>query len=93
MARVKLLESDVKALLAKIFPSQASVFRLSTDSTLLELTSFARSNNLDSLVIKVDQGVKKRGVVGLVKLNLTVAAVYEAAQAWRKLGWSNFRTR
>ncbi|KKU89193.1 MAG: ATP-citrate synthase [Microgenomates group bacterium GW2011_GWF2_47_9] len=90
MARVKLLESDVKAILAKIFPSQASVFRLSTDSTLLELTSFARSNNLDSLVIKVDQGVKKRGVVGLVKLNLTVASVYEAAQAWRKLGWSNF---
>lgn len=43
-----------------------------------------------NLVVKVDQGIKKRGKLGLVRINLKPSEVPEIIAAWAKQGWSNF---
>lgn len=43
-----------------------------------------------NLVLKVDQGIKKRGKTGLLKLNLTPSDIPPIIKKWQKQGWNNF---
>ncbi len=87
MARVKLTEYDAKRLL---FPSLQQVFTgfsASVTTTASELTQHFPNTNL---VVKVDQGVKKRGKLGLVQVNCTPAQVVMAIKKWSRAGWAHF---
>lgn len=82
MARVKLSEHDVKRLL---FPSQP-VFAATTSTTSHKLLEhFGKL----PLVVKVDQGIKKRGVQGLVRVGVDAKAVVAAIREWGD-SWSQF---
>ncbi len=43
-----------------------------------------------ALVVKVDQGVKKRMKQGLLKVGVTAAEAKQYANVWRKKGYTNF---
>lgn len=82
MARVKLYESTAKELL---FPN----------SQLLHATAKTTSSEIKKkfggipLVVKVDQGVKKRGVQGLVAVNQDAMGVVAHIRKWSDT-WSSF---
>lgn len=82
MARVKLYESDAKRLL---FP----------DQPVLKATSATSSGEIKKkfgnipLVVKVDQGVKKRGKQGLVAVGLDAVGVVGKIREWSDT-WSFF---
>jgi ATP citrate (pro-S)-lyase len=85
MARVKLSEHDAKSLIYPVFN--------------LDFRGLSLSAPLDKLpsrlppaphVLKVDQGVKKRGKLGLVKLSPKRSDLLPTIQALSKQGWSQF---
>lgn len=82
MARVKLSEFDTKRLL---FPSQ-KVFQATLRTTSGILKDFFGST---PLVVKVDQGVKKRGLQGLVKVGTDAKGAVAKIREWGD-NWSQF---
>ena len=83
MARLKISEYHAKKLL---LPSYRGLTATSV-TTAKEIKDFFPSDNL---VLKLDQGIKKRGQQGLVKLNLTPSQIPPILKQWSRLGWSNF---
>ena len=83
MARVKLSEFDAKRLL---FPTRL-VFAGKTGTKSGELTKFFGTT---PLVVKVDQGIKKRGLQGLVKTDVTSTLAIDYIRKWSDLGYTNF---
>lgn len=87
MARVKLTEYDAKRLLIPSTGNPFTGFSATTSTTAKDLsTHFPQSN----LVVKVDQGIKKRGKRGLVKVNVTPKDTAEAIAVWAHSGWKHF---
>lgn len=84
MARVKLSEYDAKKL---IFPALGLDF---VGQQLVVATPLSQALQNTNLVVKVDQGVKKRGKQGLVKVNVTARDLPAILKEWTKLGWSQF---
>lgn len=82
MARVPISEYDAKRLL---FPSQL-VFSATSRTTASELKVFFGSV---PLVVKVDEGVKKRGKQGLVQVGVDAKGVIGAIRKWSD-SWSRF---
>lgn len=87
MARVKLSEYQAKQLLFPALKLKFSGFAADPATTTRQLKSHFGNTNL---VLKVDQGIKKRGKLGLVKLNLTPSEIPSLIKAWHKKGWSRF---
>lgn len=87
MARVKISEYDAKRLLLPALHHKFSGFSATSATTVKELTQHFPETNL---VVKVDQGIKKRGKQGLVKVNATPKEVIAAMKSWSKQGWSHF---
>ncbi len=87
MARVKVTENSLQQLLQKNnLPSTLSL-AASISTTVEDLaTHFGES----PLVVKVDQGIKKRGKQGLVAVNLTTNQVITQIKQWSTLGWTSF---
>lgn len=83
MARVKLTEFRAKSLLASDY-----------DGVSIRLASLAddlaRLDVKRTYIIKVDQGVKKRGKQGLVQLNVTPADVQQAVSHLAERGFDRF---
>ena len=83
MARVKLTEYRAKSLLAGNY--QGVSLRL--DSLAADLETLEDGKDY---VIKVDQGVKKRGKQGLIRLGVTRAAAKQAVEELAARGFSRF---
>lgn len=83
MARVKISESQAKRILLPGYIGLSAT----TSTTTGEIESIFPNQNL---VVKVDQGIKKRGKQGLVKVNVTPKEIPDIISGWSKLGWSNF---
>ena len=86
MARVKLTEYDAKRLLLPALGQNFSGFSATVTTTSKELTEYFGETNL---VVKVDQGIKKRGKLGLVKVNLAPREVVATIKTWSPT-WSHF---
>lgn len=83
MSRVKISEYLAKrTLLPKYLGLSATV---STTASEIE-ANFPNQN----LVVKVDQGIKKRGKLGLVKVNVTPREIPDILADWSKSGWASF---
>ena len=82
MARVKLSEYDAKRLL---FPQQ-QVLSATTSTTSSEIT---KKFGKVALVVKIDQGIKKRGIQGLVKAGVDAKGAVAAIRGWGDV-WSQF---
>ena len=83
MARVKISEFQAKTILLPHYLGLSATPK----TTLKELTrTFPDSN----LVVKLDQGIKKRGKRGLVRVNCTPRDVISAIQTWSVAGWQHF---
>lgn len=87
MSRQKISEYTAKQALYPVFNLDFRGFALTPTTSAQALTAHFGDTNL---VVKVDQGVKKRGKLGLVKLNLTPSGVLSAIKPWVKQGWTNF---
>jgi succinyl-CoA synthetase beta subunit len=83
MARVKISEFSAKKILIPDYRGLSVGVHTTTQEII---QSFPR----DNLVVKVDQGIKKRGKLGLVKVNVTPKGISNIIKSWSKLGWSNF---
>ena len=83
MSRLKISEYNAKKLLLPNYLGFPAT--LKTTSKEIELV-FTNTN----LVVKVDQGIKKRGKQGLVKVNVTAGDIPDIIAGWSKLGWNNF---
>jgi ATP citrate (pro-S)-lyase len=83
MARVKISEFLAKSTLLP----QYLGFSATVSTTTQEIEGIFPNQNL---VVKVDQGIKKRGKQGLVKVNITPSEIPDIIHGWSKLGWSNF---
>lgn len=83
MARVKLTEYDAKRLLFPDLP----VFPASTSTNSGAIKRFF--GNLP-LVVKIDQGIKKRGKKGLVAIKLSPVEVVAKIRQWSDHGYRNF---
>ena len=83
MSRIKISEYTAKSLLVPRYNGLAAT--VSTTANYIA-AQFPQEN----LVVKVDQGIKKRGKQGLVKVNLSPKEVVDSIKTWSKLGWSNF---
>ena len=86
MARVKITEFTAKSVLV---PNYLGV-SLNTNNYVSVISSLSRYLRDTNLVLKVDQGIKKRGKQGLVKVNLTPSDIPAIIQKWSLLGWNNF---
>jgi ATP citrate (pro-S)-lyase len=86
MARVKISEYTAKSIL---IPNYLGV-SLTTSNYVSVISSLSRNLLNTNLVIKVDQGIKKRGKQGLVKVNVTAGEIPAIIKEWSALGWSNF---
>jgi len=86
MARVKTYEFQAKSVL---LPNYLGVSLTSSNyqSILKNLPKELTSTNL---VLKVDQGIKKRGKQGLVKINLSPSDIPSIIEEWSSLGWTSF---
>jgi len=83
MARVKLSEYKAKLLLTNTYPGvPLSAVSLNDDASRLDETT--------NYVIKVDQGIKKRGKQGLLKLNVAKHDALQTAQELAEKGFSRF---
>lgn len=82
MARVKLSEYDAKRLL---FPHQLSLSATSSTPSSEIITKLGKS----PLVVKVDQGVKKRGLQGLVKIGVDAVGAVSTMRGWGD-EWQHF---
>lgn len=83
MARVKISEFNAKKILLSNYLGLAAT----PQTTAQEIAHLFPNTNL---IVKVDQGIKKRGLQGLVKINLTPLDIPPILRKWSKLGWSNF---
>jgi len=83
MARVKISEYQAKSLLLSNYHGLCAT----TSTTVMQIESHFPNQNL---VVKVDQGIKKRGKLGLVKVNVTPTEIPDIIQSWSNLGWSSF---
>ncbi|MCA9346760.1 hypothetical protein KC960_04685 [Candidatus Saccharibacteria bacterium] len=82
MARVKLSEFRAKSILVEGYEGYSLTFNNLDD----ELSRIPDGN----YVLKVDQGIKKRGKQGLVAVNITPDQVRENANKWQNLGFSRY---
>ncbi|MCA9346839.1 hypothetical protein KC960_05105, partial [Candidatus Saccharibacteria bacterium] len=82
MARVKLSEFRAKSILVEGYNG----FALSYDNLGSQLAEIPDGQ----YVLKVDQGIKKRGKQGLVAVNISTAQVREYADTWNERGFSRF---
>lgn len=83
MARVKISEFSAKRLILETYSGLSA--NLST--TVKEISEQFPNDNL---VVKVDQGIKKRGKLGLVKVNVSPGDIPSILKEWGSLGWSSF---
>lgn len=83
MARVKISEFIAKTTLLPGYRG----FAATPNTRAAELARFFPDANL---VVKIDQGVKKRGKLGLVRVNCTPRDCVAAIRQWSKSGWSQF---
>ena len=83
MSRVKLTEFKAKTLLVDDYTGVA-VYLNSLEDDVLKLKPSIK------YVLKVDQGVKKRGKLGLIKLNVTIDTIKESVLALAKKGYGRF---
>lgn len=83
MARVKLTEFRAKSLLVDEYGGTA--IRLSSVND-----DVARLDTKQKYIVKVDQGVKKRGKQGLIKLNVTKATAKKAVNELAGRGYDRF---
>lgn len=87
MSRQKISEFTAKTVLYPVFKLDFNGLTITADTPVSTITKYFGDTNL---VLKVDQGVKKRGKLGLVKINLSPKEIPEITKSWAKLGWSNF---
>lgn len=83
MARIKLTEYRAKSLLVDGYEGAS----LRLDSLASDLRSLKTGTEY---VVKVDQGVKKRGKQGLIRLGVTKAAAKQAIEELAARGFSRF---
>ncbi len=83
MPRVKISEYTAKSLLISNYQG----LQLTETPSVSQISRHFPGNNL---VVKVDQGIKKRGVQGLVALNLSPKEIPPLIKSWSKRGWSQF---
>lgn len=83
MARVKLSEFRAKQLLIEDYEGIA-IYASSID------TDIARLGDDQAYIIKVDQGIKKRGKQGLIRLNVAKSDAKEAVQELADKGFDRF---
>ena len=88
MARVKLSEHDAKHLIYPVF--NLDYQGISFTNTTPNFSKLAEGHERSRMVLKVDQGVKKRGKQGLIKLNIKKDELAPTIHKWSKLGYSNF---
>lgn len=82
MARVKLSEYRAK----KILVDDYLGYSLKFDSLAQDLAQVPEGK----YVLKVDQGIKKRGKQGLVAVNIGINEVAEYANAWNEKGFNRY---
>lgn len=82
MARVKLSEFRAKKILVEGY----SGYSLKLESVDQDLSGVPAGN----YVLKVDQGIKKRGKQGLVAVNITPEQVLEYVNTWSQKGFDHF---
>lgn len=87
MSRQKISEFVAKTTLYPIFDLKFQGLAGTVDTTAAEIKKHFGDTNL---VLKVDQGIKKRGKLGLVKINISPKEVPVVIADWAKLGWTNF---
>ena len=87
MSRQKISEFSAKTALYPAFNLDFQGLAITPDTSVSEIANYFGDTNL---VVKVDQGIKKRGKLGLVKVNLTPSEIPVVIDAWVKQGWSNF---
>lgn len=83
MARVKLSEFRAKSLLSDGYTG----FALRLDSLDQDI---AKLNANEKYIVKVDQGIKKRGKQGLIRLNITRDTMQDAVHELAEKGFSRF---
>lgn len=83
MARVKISEFLAKSTLLQSYLGLVA----NTSTKTSEIKSIFPKQNL---VVKIDQGVKKRGKLGLVKVNVTPGEIPAIIKNWASDGWSSF---
>lgn len=83
MARVKISEFNAKSILIQGYLGLSAT----PATTAQEIAAQFPGANL---VVKVDQGIKKRGKLGLVKVNVTPKEIPVIIQSWAEQGWSSF---
>jgi ATP citrate (pro-S)-lyase len=83
MSRVKISEFQAKSILLPDYHGLSAT--AATTAKKIE-DVFPQQN----LVVKVDQGIKKRGKQGLVKVNVTPQEIPAIITTWFKLGWTSF---
>lgn len=87
MSRQKISEYLAKKTLSPAFQLTFTGYHATPKTTASELKTHFGAQNL---ALKVDQGIKKRGLQGLVKLNLTPNEVPTIIKDWQQFGWSSF---
>lgn len=87
MARVKLTEYDAKRLLIS---SPNNIYHGFSATPLTTPDELAAHFPEENLVVKVDQGIKKRGKRGLVRVNVTPKEATDAINTWANEGWKHF---
>jgi len=83
MARVKISEYTAKTILLPDYLGLPATI----STTVKDIQTIFGNTNL---VVKVDQGIKKRGKQGLVKVNVTASEMSSILKEWSHLGWSSF---
>lgn len=87
MSRQKISEFAAKSALYPVFGLEYRGLAATQDTPASQIANHFKDSNL---VVKVDQGLKKRGKLGLVQLNLTPKDISKYTQAWAKQGYTNF---
>lgn len=87
MSRQKISEFTAKTALYPTFNLDFQGLAITKDTSVNEIAKHFGDTNL---VVKVDQGIKKRGKLGLVKINLKPSEIPATIAVWAKQGWSNF---
>jgi succinyl-CoA synthetase beta subunit len=83
MARQKISEFTAKSLLLENYQGFAA-------PSSVKVADLAAHFGNTNLVVKVDQGIKKRGLQGLVKVNVTASDIPAVINTWSQQGWSSF---
>lgn len=87
MARVKVSEHSLYQLLGKYTLPTSNSYQASASTTTHDLIKHFGDINL---AVKVDQGIKKRGFQGLVKVDIPASLVISTIQEWSGSGWQSF---